>query len=198
MRRRNPGLHRRGGADPGEKRSQRDTVSERRERSERRTKKKTTKSAHLIQYKKVNSKWQTWRTHVCHIFHGKGENMKKAFAFILAAALTFGTAAAASADYAFVNVQNASAYLEQDGHEVRLTVDLSDGWSVEFAHAAAYLYDGPNDGVKEAIAMGLTLEKQVYDEYLSKKSKIINKIELEIFLCIKIHMRKWNGLKIII
>ena len=92
--------------------------------------------------------------------------MKKAFAFILAAALTFGTAAAASADYAFVNVQNASAYLEQDGHEVRLTVDLSDGWSVEFAHAAAYLYDGPNDGVKEAIAMGLTLEKQVYDEYL--------------------------------
>ena len=34
--------------------------------------------------------------------------------------------------------------------------------------------------------------------YKILRSNIINKIELEIFLCIKIHTRKWNGLKIII
>ena len=60
--------------------------------------------------------------------------------------------------------QTAAALLDQDANCVSVTVDLTGGWSVEFARGAFYLYDGPTDS--ESTAIGLTLEKEVYDEYI--------------------------------
>lgn len=64
--------------------------------------------------------------------------------------------------------QTASAYLDQDGATVEVTVDLSGGWSVEFVRGAAYLYDGEITEGKEGVAMLLTLDKDVYEEYHAK------------------------------
>ena len=61
--------------------------------------------------------------------------------------------------------QIASAHLDQDGKGIDVTIDLSDGWSVEFAAGAFYLYEGPYSEDKESTAMGITLEKQVFEEY---------------------------------
>ncbi|MCR4963512.1 MAG: hypothetical protein K6B40_06520 [Firmicutes bacterium] len=61
--------------------------------------------------------------------------------------------------------QTAAATLDQDGNSIYVTVDLRDGWSVEFARGAIYLYDGETNGNLEAAAIGVTLDKEVYDEY---------------------------------
>ena len=61
--------------------------------------------------------------------------------------------------------QSASAWLDQDGNEVHVTVDLTDGWSVEFAHGAAYLYDENVTPDLDAAAIALTLDKETFDDY---------------------------------
>jgi D-alanyl-D-alanine carboxypeptidase len=63
--------------------------------------------------------------------------------------------------------QTASAYLDQDGNEVRVTVDLTDGWSADFARGAVYLYDGKADENAEAVAIGITLDEEVFNEYVA-------------------------------
>lgn len=81
--------------------------------------------------------------------------MKKLFlSATVAAALIFCMTAFADVK------QSASAYLDQDGNEVCVTVDLSDGWSVEFARRAVYLYDGQGE---EPAAVGITLDEEVYN-----------------------------------
>ena len=60
--------------------------------------------------------------------------------------------------------QTASAYLDQDGNEVKVTVDLTGGWPVEFAPGAVYLYEGETEG--EATALGLTLDKETFQDYM--------------------------------
>lgn len=61
--------------------------------------------------------------------------------------------------------QTASAVLDRDGNAVKVTVDLSDGWSAEFAPGAVYLSEGSASEDVEADAIGLTLDKEVFDEY---------------------------------
>ena len=61
--------------------------------------------------------------------------------------------------------QTASALLDQGGNEVRVTVDLTGGWSAEFAPGAVYIYDGKADENAEATAIGLTLDEKVFKEY---------------------------------
>jgi hypothetical protein len=65
------------------------------------------------------------------------------------------------------DIQTASAVLDADGIDLTVYVDLSDGYSVDFATGAVYLYKGSATGDEEPIAMGITLERQVYDEYVS-------------------------------
>ena len=59
----------------------------------------------------------------------------------------------------------ASSRLTEGDNTAMATVDLSGGWSVEFASGAIYMYEGPNDGKTDCTAMAVTLEKEVYDEY---------------------------------
>ena len=64
--------------------------------------------------------------------------------------------------------QTASAYLDQEYEAaIEVTVDLSGGWSVEFVRGAAYIYDSEITDTNEGVAMLLTLDKEVYEEYLA-------------------------------
>ena len=65
--------------------------------------------------------------------------------------------------------QTASAYLDQsEDIVVAVTADLSGGWSVEFARGAVYLYDGEITEGKDCAAMLITLDAEVYGEYLEE------------------------------
>ena len=91
-------------------------------------------------------------------------------------AIGFGLAALAAAAMiqapAFAEGrQTASAVLDQNENELEVTVDLTGGKSVEFARGAVYLYDGPADKDAEAEAIGLTLDREVYEEYLESGSE---------------------------
>ena len=68
--------------------------------------------------------------------------------------------------------QTASAYLDQDGNEVKVTVDLTGGWSVEFAPGAVYLYDGTVDENTPATALGITLDEDVFQDHLKAAQEI--------------------------
>ena len=62
--------------------------------------------------------------------------------------------------------QTASAWVSNDGAEAYATVDLTGGWSVKFASGAIYMYNKEVKKNTEAVAMCITLDKDVYDEYL--------------------------------
>ena len=89
--------------------------------------------------------------------------MKKTLAAILTTAMVLGSITAVSAAASLEDRQTASARLDQGGNEVVVTVDLSDGWSAEFAPNAVYLYDGPVSDGTEAVAVGLTIDEEVYN-----------------------------------
>ena len=91
--------------------------------------------------------------------------MKRTICALLAALIALSLAACGTANS---GKQTASAYLDQDGNCVTVTVDLSGGWSVEFVRGAAYLYDGEITEGKEGVAMLITLDKDVYEEDLAK------------------------------
>ena len=95
--------------------------------------------------------------------------MKKILAAGITATMILGTSAIAHAEpeIMFEGKQTASGRLDQGENEVLVTVDLSDGWSAYFAPGAVYLYDGPTEKDKEAIAVGLTIDQEVYDGQLA-------------------------------
>ena len=92
--------------------------------------------------------------------------MKKTFCMLLTVILALALAGcgAGGADKTDGGKQTASAYLDQDGSCVEVTVDLTGGWSVEFARGAVYLYDSEITEDKESTAMLITLDKDVYEE----------------------------------
>lgn len=93
--------------------------------------------------------------------------MKRMICTLLAAVLLLSLAACSSGN---VNSgkQTASAYLDQESDAaIEVTVDLSGGWSVEFARGAAYLYDSEITEGKESVAMLITLDKEVYEDHLA-------------------------------
>ena len=57
--------------------------------------------------------------------------------------------------------QFASAHLFQDDSVITTKVELTDGYSCDFATGAVYLDD--KDG--NSVAMGITLEQEVFEEY---------------------------------
>ena len=91
--------------------------------------------------------------------------MKKTICMLLAVIMVLALAACGSGNS---GKQTASAYLDQDGNCVTVTVDLSGGWSVEFVRGAAYLYDGEITEGKEGVATLITLAKEVYEEDLAE------------------------------
>ena len=93
--------------------------------------------------------------------------MKKTICTLLSALMVLSLASCGSgnAGKADSGKQTASAYLiGSEDATVEVTVDLSGGWSVEFARGAAYLYDSEITEGKESVAMLITLDQEVYDE----------------------------------
>lgn len=66
------------------------------------------------------------------------------------------------------NGSSASHEFDFDGNEVSVTVDLSDGWTVEFGKNATYLYSV--DSQDEAIANGVYVDKDQYGEMIREYS----------------------------
>ena len=92
-------------------------------------------------------------------------------AAVLSAALSTAVfAAETESEFYPTYEQTASAYLDQDGHEVKVVIDITGGFSAEFAHDAAYLYDGTVSEDTEPVAIGLTLDEDVFDEYIETAS----------------------------
>lgn len=91
--------------------------------------------------------------------------MKRTICALLAALIALSLAACGTANS---GKQTASAYLDQESDAaIEVTVDLSGGWSVEFARGAAYLYDSEITEGKESVAMLITLDKEVYEDHLA-------------------------------
>ena len=74
--------------------------------------------------------------------------------------------------------QVASAYLDQDGTTVTVTVDLTGGWSVEFARGAFYLYDDKHTIEEEAVAIGITLDEEVFYDHMKEALEDANRKEM--------------------
>ena len=67
--------------------------------------------------------------------------------------------------------QSASAWLTAEDDEGRFLakVDLTGGYSVEFASGAVYLYDQEIvEGETESVAMAVSLSEEVYNEYMDE------------------------------
>ena len=84
--------------------------------------------------------------------------------------LSFSVATFAAEKEVFIPTfeQTATAILDQDGNEVEVTVDLTDGWSVEFARGAVYLTAGKASEDTDVAAIGLTLDEDVFTEYMAE------------------------------
>ena len=109
--------------------------------------------------------------------------MKRLITLAMALMLTFmvvGCGAQESSEPASAPVkQTATAHLDQEGTTVDVCVDLSDGWSCEFARGAVYLYEGENAEGVEAVAIGETLAKDVYEDYIKGAKDQENFKEIE-------------------
>ena len=105
--------------------------------------------------------------------------MKKVIPVLLALFMALSLAAC-GAKTESAGKQTASAYLDQSEDAViEVTVDLSGGYSVEFARGAAYLYDSEITEGNEGVAMLITLDKDVYDEYLEMAMQDANHKEAD-------------------
>ena len=91
--------------------------------------------------------------------------MKKMFSMLLALCVVLALLTGATAEG---GRQTASAVLDSESEAVIATVDLTGGWSVEFARGAFYLYDGEITEDSPAVAIGLTLDQEVYEEDLAE------------------------------
>lgn len=105
--------------------------------------------------------------------------MKKKLAILMASAALLALVAAGcgQADTAGEEaadqepgIQIASAWLNNDENDTRTlaTIDLSGDWSVEFAAGAFYMNEHMQSLDDEAEAMGVSLSKEVYDEYMAE------------------------------
>ena len=98
---------------------------------------------------------------------------------VITAIVTAAIAATCFAGCAKKSVkQTASAYLSQEGNTVTATVDLTDGYSCDFARGAVYLYDQENKEGVDAVAIGITLGQEVYEDYLAEAKADANSKEI--------------------
>lgn len=75
-------------------------------------------------------------------------------------------AGCASTDKTVKQTASAKQIVGENGTAV-MTVDLTDGYSVEFASGAAYFYKGEPTDENEVLAFGYVLSKEEYDEEIS-------------------------------
>ena len=87
-----------------------------------------------------------------------------------------GSSAAPAAD---AQKSVANARLQEGNRSVMVTIDLSGGWSVEFAEGAFYLSDHEPSADSESVAIGITLADDVYQDYVDEANKSDSKKDVE-------------------
>ena len=98
---------------------------------------------------------------------------------VITAVVTAAIAIACFAGCAKKSVkQTASAYLDQEENTVEATVDLTDGYSCDFARGAIYLYDQENKEGVDAVAIGISLGQDTYNDYLAAAKANSNSKEI--------------------
>lgn len=98
---------------------------------------------------------------------------------VITAVVTAAIAIACFAGCAKKSVkQTASAYLDQEETTVEATVDLTDGYSCDFARGAIYLYDQENKEGVDAVAIGISLVQDTYNDYLAAAKANANSKEI--------------------
>ena len=93
--------------------------------------------------------------------------MKRTIAIALTAVIATAGIAACVAGCAKKSApvrQTATAYLHEGENTIIAKVDLTDGYSCEFASGAVYLYDSSDSDV----AIGITLGQDVYEDYAAE------------------------------
>ena len=98
--------------------------------------------------------------------------MKRILALILALTMLLALAACGGGkgSEGTGQTQTATNTYRLHGQETVVSVDLSGGWSVEFATGAVYLYDGPNDGERDPVAFGYVITQEEYEEIIAEYS----------------------------
>lgn len=79
--------------------------------------------------------------------------------------------------------QSASAWLMEDKSEIYATVDLTGGWSTEFAPGAVYIYDKEIKKNTECVAMCMTLSEDTYKDYLHEAEESKSKKQIDNAVC---------------
>ena len=106
--------------------------------------------------------------------------------FALSAALLAGCGAAgeSTSDTAAESSgkQITSAWLQEGDTRANVRVDVSGGWSAEYATGAVYLYDNWENENSESLAMFLSLSKDVYEEYLTTAAEGENYQETDTYV----------------
>lgn len=77
--------------------------------------------------------------------------------------------------------QTASAWLANGDEATRtdVTIDLSGGWSVDFAAGAFYLYQSGQSTDEDCSAMGLSLSEEVFGEYMDEAEQSDSRTEVD-------------------
>lgn len=98
--------------------------------------------------------------------------MKKAFVLCVIISMMCSMIAFADETELFFPTyeQTASAYLDQSGKAVKVTVDLTGGWSVEFAPGAVYLYEGNTERYR-TIPLSYTESQALLSHHYSLSKK---------------------------
>lgn len=78
--------------------------------------------------------------------------------------------------------QITSAWLQEGDTRANVCVDVSGGWSAEYATGAVYLYDNWENENRESLAMFLSLSKDVYEEYLTTAAEGENYQETDAYV----------------
>ena len=105
-------------------------------------------------------------------------NMKKGIGLILVLCMMMALGVCAQADQEEgAGRQTATDTFQVEGKEAVVAVDLTGGWSVEFASQSIYLYDGANDGERPEIAFGYVIDQQEYDENIAEYSSYDSFVE---------------------
>ena len=95
--------------------------------------------------------------------------MKKAAALIATLVLSLAMLAGCASQSSDVHevATNEFDFSEFGGPTMYVSVDISDGWNVEFGLNATYVYNGANDGELAAVAYGTYAGQTEVDEFIA-------------------------------
>ena len=96
--------------------------------------------------------------------------MKKALALVAVLVMSLAMLAGCASQQSDVHevATNEFDFAEFGGPVMHVSVDISDGWNVEFGQNATYVYNGNNDGELEPVAFGTYADQEEFDAFVAE------------------------------